>query len=510
MQKYFQSFAGIQRYAAAFGFGALLTLALPPVGMFFIPLLCVPCFIWLAQSCHSKRQSFLTGWAFGAGYFILGLYWVSFALFVDIGQWGWVLPFSAVVAPAIVALYYGFIPLVVYRYKDRPTPHVLLFVAAWAGIEFLRGHLFTGFPWNLLGYTWNYVLPVMQANAFIGIYGLTFLTLLWAAVPVIIKDKRLAVFCIVSFAAVFAGGMARLSLHPTLPLGSHTIRIVQPNIPQDQKWNSDEEWRNFQHLLDLTKLPSTLDQPITFVVWPETAVTADLKQFPEIARYIAASLPDKSMALLGSLRTVESLNAPTQFFNSVTALNKQAEIVATYDKHHLVPFGEYIPYRNYLNVTPIAAGISGIGDFNRGRGVSTLDLKGLPRPSPLICYEAIFPTQVASVSDRPEWLLNVTNDAWYGKTAGPHQHFETVRVRAVEEGLPLVRAANTGISAVIDPVGRIVVMKSLQTEGILDSVLPAPLPPTFYARYGDAFYFLLLILAVIFALTSCPKRPDPK
>ncbi|MCK5555092.1 MAG: apolipoprotein N-acyltransferase, partial [Alphaproteobacteria bacterium] len=186
------------------------------------------------------------------------------------------------------------------------------------------------------------------------------------------------------------------------------------------------------------------------------------------------------------------------FYNSVTVLDKKAKILNTYNKHHLVPFGEYIPFRNILNMTPIASGIARIGDFTRGAGVSSLYIDSLPKPSPLICYEAIFPNEVANHNDRPDWLLNVTNDAWYGKTAGPHQHFEIARVRTIEEGLPLVRSANTGISAVIDPLGRIIGIKPLGETGVVDALLPKALPPTPYSKTGDILFFLMLTLLAIF------------
>jgi apolipoprotein N-acyltransferase len=479
---------GIKKYAAAFVLGALMTLAMPPVGAFYVLLLCVPGLVWLARQSKTKTDAFLTGWAFGAGYFIFGLYWVSFALFVDIDSFWWVVPLSAIAGPAVLALFYGLIPLVAWRYRAHETAHALMIVAGWSLIEWIRGHVLTGFPWNLPGYTWHALLPLLQTNAVVGIYGLTLITLLWASMP---AQKKLAPFFMAAFVAAAAFGMVRLYLHPAEQSGKYTVRIVQPNIRQSLKWDPEENARNFRRHLDLTA--TATQQPPSFVIWPETAVIRDLQQYPELARSIAAALPKGSIALLGNLRhPSEDL-----FYNGVVALNKKSEILGAYDKHHLVPFGEYIPFREYLDMTPVAAGIAMIGDFSRGGGVSTLHLGTLPSPSPLICYEAIFPGEVASRADRPDWLLNVTNDAWYGKTAGPHQHFEIARVRAIEEGLPLVRAANTGISATVDPLGRIVGMKKLGDAGVVDTLLPRPLPPTPYARFGDRPFFLMLLLLAI-------------
>lgn len=487
LQSRLEAFRGPRKYAAAFLLGALSVFALPPLGLFFILLVTVPGFIWLARHGKTKRETFLVGWAFGAGYFIFGLYWVSFALFVDIEQFGWVLPFSAILGPAALALYYGLIPLLAWRYRRNETAYALIFVAAWALIEWVRGHAFTGFPWNFAGHAWNLVPALMQVNAVIGIYGLTLLTLLWAAVPAM--NKKYVPLALISFLFIAGLGTSRMLTHPTQESGS-TVRVLQPNIPQSLKWNRDDMWRNFRHNLELTATPAK--NPVTFVVWPETALMADLGNNPDLAQDIAASMPKGSLALIGTLRIGEK-----DYYNSVSVLDKRGRIVDNYDKHHLVPFGEYIPYRKYLNLTPIAAGISGIGDFTRGAGVRTLSLGTLPHPSPLICYEGIFPGEVARRDDRPDWLLNVTNDAWYGKTAGPHQHFENVRIRAIEEGLPLVRSANTGISAVVDPLGRIIGIAPLQKTKVIDTILPKPLPPTLYSRFGDTLFFLMLVLLLI-------------
>ncbi|MFH1157750.1 MAG: apolipoprotein N-acyltransferase [Pseudomonadota bacterium] len=503
------SLTGVRKYAAAFGLGMLMTLAMPPVGAFYVLLVCVPGLVWLTQWSKTRTEAFLTGWAFGAGYFILGLYWISFALFVDIGLWWWVLPLSVVAGPAVLALYYALIPLIVWPYRKHEAAHALMLVAGWSLIEWVRGHALTGFPWNLPGYTWHYFPAIMQMSALTGIYGLSLLTLLWASLPVLAltPQKKLVPILTALFLFVAGAGAARLYLHPTVSFDNVAVRVVQPNIPQSVKWNQDEEWRNFKHHLDLTASATALKQPVTFVVWPETAVLADLGQFPEIAVVVAKALPEGSIALLGALRATGEPGAE-KFYNSVTVLDKKARILDTYNKHHLVPFGEYIPFRNVLNLTPVASGIARIGDFTRGEGVSTLRIGSLPKPSPLICYEAIFPGEVASREDRPDWLLNVTNDAWYGKTAGPHQHFAIARVRAIEEGLPLVRAANTGISAVIDPLGRIIGMKPLGETGIVDAPLPKPMPPTPYSRTGDLAFFLMLALLAIFGekLTRAAMR----
>lgn len=484
-----QELKGFRKQALAFLLGAVMTLTLPPLGIFPLLLLCIPAFITLSSASATKGGSFLTGWMFGCGYFIFGLYWVSAALFVDIEQWKWVLPLSLVAGPAVLALFYGFIPLIAHRFRGNASAHALIFVAAFAGIEWIRGHALTGFPWNLAGYTWHHVLPLMQTSAAVGIYGLTLLTLFWAAAPVYCKNKKLLAAAGIIFAIAAMAGSLRLAILPPEQNGDNLVRVVQANIPQSTKWDKEEDWRNIEKHAELSKS----DAAVTFVVWPETSVPSDLSVYPEIADYIARSLPPTAIGLIGNLRVVEE-QGMVKFYNSVTALGQKGKVVGVYDKFHLVPFGEYIPFRDKLNLTPIALAIAGIGDFTPGQGNKTLRFADHPAVSPLVCYEAIFPRAVADRNDRPEWIVNVTNDGWYGRTAGPHQHFEITRVRAIEEGLPFVRAANTGISAVVDPLGRIAGKTKLLETTALEVPLPAPLPPTFYSQTGDAVFFGMLAL----------------
>jgi apolipoprotein N-acyltransferase len=500
------SLTGFKKYAAAFVLGALMTLSAPPAGAFFVLLLCVPGFVWLARSSATKKEAFFIGWAFGAGYFIFGLYWISRALFVDIQQFWWVLPLSAIIGPAIIALYYSLIPLLAWRYRKNEAAYALMIVLAWSAIEWVRGHAFTGFPWNLPGYSWQYVLPVMQANAAIGIYGLTLLTLLWAAIPAV--GRKLATALVLLFLVVLSAGWARLALYPTAQLGDNTVRIVQPNIEESLKWSRADMQINFMSLLGLSSKPDTLKQPLTFVVWPETATMPNQQPSRLTDPLYGPNLPKGATSLIGALRVDQDKH---EVYNSVTVVDPKLNIVTQYNKHHLVPFGEYMPLRSLLNMSPIGNKVADIiGDFTRGDGVQTLNVgNNLPRPSPLICYEAIFPGEVADEKDRPDWLVNVTNDSWYGKTTGPHQHFESARVRAIEEGLPLVRVANTGISATVDPVGRIIGELPLGKQDVLDTILPAKLPRTLYARFGDTLFFLMLVLLGILGETLL-KLPHDK
>ena len=494
MQKlaaFFRARQGVARYAIAFGLGALLTLTMPPIGFFPLALISICGFIWMAQGAPNMWRALWLGWAYGAGFFITGLYWVSVALFVDIASFGWVLPLSLIVGPAVLALYtYALIPVIAHRFRHDAVLHALVFATAWAAIEWLRGHLFTGFPWNLPAYMWQHALPVVQVSSLVGAYGLTLLTVLWAALPILWPCRVTRYSLAALFIIAVVWGSVRIVTNPTNIADAPIVRMVQGNVPQTMKWDEDAQWRNLENYALLSDKNNHAD----VVIWPETALTSDPVLFPEIGRYVAENLPKDSIGIFGSLRITNATQPQPSYHNGVYVLDSNGGVLGAYDKFHLVPFGEYIPFRDILQITPIAAGISKIGDFTAGPGPRTIKGEGkVPAFSPLICYEVIFPGNVAAKHDRPQWLVNVTNDAWYGRSSGPYQHLEITRMRAVEEGLPLARAANTGISAMIDPVGRIIAKLGLNETGAMTIPLPAALPATLYARFGDITFAALLL-----------------
>lgn len=297
-----------------------------------------------------------------------------------------------------------------------------------------------------------------------------------------------------ALACVWAFGAARLAWTP--PTGfveGVRLRLVQPNIPQNLKWRRDLVE---QHLLLQLRLGGTpTDPPPTHVIWSEAAAPVFLANDPQLVEVVGKLTPAGGLTILGTLRQSES--APPRHFNSLVAIDDEGTIRAVYDKSHLVPFGEFMPLGRFLNIGSIAGGLTFLSS---GPGLTTLRLPGLPPVTPLICYEIIFPGDVTPTGDRPDWLLNITNDGWYGISAGPYQHYATARLRAVEEGLPLVRVANTGISAVVDPYGRVIASLGLGRQGYLDSPLPKPLgDPTFYARFGNS---VPLALAIIVSLVG--------
>jgi apolipoprotein N-acyltransferase len=270
------------------------------------------------------------------------------------------------------------------------------------------------------------------------------------------------------------------------------LRLVQPSIEQSLKLDPAAQRANFEKHLALSVQPG--DPPPKLVIWPEAAAHFYLNRHEEARAVMSRVLPPGALLLAGTLRTDPPPAPPQHAWNSLGVLDEAGTFVASYDKFHLVPFGEYVPFRSVLPIEAVAAGLV---DFSAGPGPRTLKLPDFPPVGPLICYEVIFPAAVVDPTDRPAWLLNLTNDAWYGHTSGPYQHFAISRVRAVEEGLPLVRVANNGISGVVDALGRITARLPLNAVGVLDTWLPSRLPPTLYARFGDAAYWLLIALTML-------------
>jgi apolipoprotein N-acyltransferase len=351
---------------------------------------------------------------------------------------------------------------------------------------------------NLEGYSWDHVLPLLQVTSVIGIYGLTLLTLLAACLPACLADdnkrnRMVVAGSLVALLVVGLWGSARLIFGTTAMVPDVRLRIVQPDVDQALKWQPDQREKGFQELLDLSTAPGGLKPP-THIIWPETASTFYLAEDAERRRMIAEKLSPGVSVITGVIRRSMDDDAQSHYYNSLVAVDSRARIIAGYDKVHLVPFGEYMPLRTYLPIrTLVGMGV----DFMAGEGAITLQVPGLPSFSPLICYEAIFSGVVTPRDDRPHMLINVTNDGWYGHTAGPYQHFSIARVRAIEEGLPLARAANTGISGVVDAYGRVVSRLGLSEKGFVDSPLPEAIKPTFFSRFGENAVWVLFDMVTL-------------
>lgn len=485
----------------AFALGAMVTAALPPLHL--VPLLIIAFvgLLWLIEGSRTWKRAAAIGWAFGFGHFATGLYWLGQSFLVEPDRFGLLPAVPAVLGlSAFLATFSAGAALLAWLIGGRHVGRVLALAVAWTGMEWLRGHVLTGFPWNLVGYIWTVDDAPLQAAAFVGIYGLSFITVLIAALPALAYGHRGKILIWPLAAAIalstvlWLGGTLRLTSADTGTVPEVKLRLVQPSVPQAKKWDPAYRGRIVSRYLDLSE--SDDSSGVTHLIWPETALPFFLANEPELRKALSPIIPRGGLLLTGSPRYTESESRGQELWNSLLVLDDTGEIIASYDKAHLVPFGEYMPLRNLL---PFENLTEGSMDFSAGPGSKTLSPETLPPFSPLICYEIIFPGAVTDPADRPDWLLNVTNDAWFALSTGPHQHFAMARVRAVEEGLPLVRVANTGISAVVDGYGRMLKRLDLNDIGVIDSPLPAPLgEPTLYARVRD-LPLVVLITAALFA-----------
>ncbi len=497
--------SGWRRLAVTAGLGAVATFSAPPTYAIPVLLIAFPGLLWILQGVTSRRTAFLVGWTFGFGFFVPGLYWIAFALTVDLASFWWLIPFAVAGLPAVLAIFVGCATMSLHMLPLAGLPRILAFAALWGLAEWLRGHTFTGFPWQLAGYGWVAWGPVLQSVSVIGIYGLSLLTVLVTALPAALiqaEDGRvsrigigacLAGLCL--FVAIAGAGAVRLTGGVDDVPGVR-LRLVQPNITQVDKWNRQLAPRHFAMHLELSQRPAPV--PVTHIFWPETAVPYALEREPAVRQAIADATPAGGLIVTGTPRF--SSTAPRQVWNSLAAVDDTGSIVGTFDKFHLVPFGEYVPLRGVLPIDKITPGQL---DFSPGPGPRTLSLPGLPPVSPLICYEVIFPGAVTTDTgqgERPRWMLNLTNDGWYGRTAGPHQHFAITRARAVEEGIPLVRVATTGISGVVDPYGRVVASLPLGERGVVDSPLPNAIDElTLYTRWRNIPFWAITLMIVLAA-----------
>lgn len=500
MQGRVAALCGWRPFALAFFLGALGAFAMPPWQAFPLLFLAFPGLVWLLGAAASRLGAFLLGLAFGFGHFLIGVHWIAHAFLVDAERFAWLAPIAIPALALYLALFPAAAALVFYGLRGRlgsGWQRCLLFALAWVIFEWLRGHLLTGFPWMPLGHGWVFSEAMMQTAAIIGSYGLSFVLAFAAMLPSVLVEtapshrRRPVFFTFLLLLLLWGGGALRLADADAGPPAQTELRLrlVQANVPQALKWQPDRQAQHLERHVALS-LDGGLEG-IAAVIWPEMAVPFFLEDSPALRERLAQAAPKNGLLLTGAPRRPPGAGAKG-LSNGLVALDERGAILGGYDKFHLVPFGEFVPLRGLL---PISRLVPGIGDFYRGPGPVTLTLGGLPPLSPLICYEVIFPGAVLDRNARPQWLLNVTNDAWFGESSGPYQHFAAARFRAIEEGLPLVRAANTGISAILDPYGLVVRHLGLGVAGTVDGPLPAALEsPPLYGRFGD-WTLLGLLLA---------------
>jgi apolipoprotein N-acyltransferase len=498
------------RRLIALGGGAFGALALAPFGFFpafFVPMVLA---VWLIDGSAgesawaSSRRAAGAGWWMGFGYFIAGLWWLGAAFLVEADRFAWALPLGVVGLPAGLAMFTAFGFFLARLMWSSGAARIFALAAGLTVAEWLRGHVLTGFPWNDFGMVLGGNPVLAQAASIVGLYGLTLLSVLIFASPALLGDARPNRRFVVASALVLAGlavfGMWRLQA-TSGEVRSVRLRIVQPNVPLDQ-FRADRGDELLEHYLDLsdraTSPQTSGAADVTHLIWPESAFPFILSRDPAALSLIGAHL-QKTVLFTGAAR-VEGSGRQASYFNAVEVI-AGGGILESYDKMHLAPFGEYMPFAYWLAQAGITQFVAIPGGFESGASTRLLAAPGLPPVFPMVCYESIFPDEIAdrieAEATRPGLMLNVTNDGWFGATPGPYQHFAQARLRTIEQGLPMVRAANTGISAIIDPFGRVVASAPLGVEAVIDGNLPRSLPPTLFSRHSRSIPMILWVLALI-------------
>ncbi len=504
---------GWNRRGAAFVAGVAAALAQAPV--YALPLMAVGFSVLIllldgvAKGPRPLRVSFWIGWLFGFGYFLAGIYWMAFSFFVQAEQFAWMAPFAMTGLPAFLALFYGAAAALTVAARREGCRRVLFFAAAFMALEYARGHVLTGLPWNLPGQALAGTAAGAQTAAIYGAYGLSLVVVLAAAAPAAWAGPRgLLRGCLVAcglVAALFAYGALRLSGGGYGVDERVVLRIVQPNIPQRQKIDSDRWAENFLRHVELSKAPAP-ERKQLFILWPENAAPW-LAEYPEAMARLHRDLPRGAVLMAGTVRSDETADGKERFYNAISAFAVHDDAVAIlshYHKHHLVPFGEYLPMSGVLRAVGLAQLAPYDDGFTPGPGPQTLSIAGT-KVAPLVCYEAIFPGAMYPKGQRPDWLLTATNDSWFGNTSGPRQHLDQARLRSIETGLPMARSANSGISSLIDGKGRYVHKIALYKTGVFDAPLPKAGPRPLYDRYGDLFFWLMIALALGLSLTRTQR-----
>jgi len=505
--------SSLQTIGLTFLAGLLSALSYAPVYFFPILFVVYPFLLLIIfQKSRTGLEAFSLGWWFAFGQFFAGLYWIANSFVIQDGVTGLMGIGAVGLLSGLLGLYGGVVSYAVYKIYARKSfelyllPIILSFIVLWNMAEWLRGHLFHGLPWNLAGYSLGFSDILLQSTALWGVYGLGLVVMFVAFVPFVVAVKTLKATegkAVMGFGLILLLG---LGLYGALRLNNDVLfvddvvlKLVQPNISQKDKWNREKRTDNFLDYLRLSK--NRPGDKATHVIWPETAAIYALDAEPSRRFLIADMLGEDNVLMTGYLR----LERRPEFkvWTSFMSIDSGGVVGDIYDKSRLVPFGEYTPRPFKIMMDLVGIGSLFQSEFTPGTGVKTIDVKGLPRVSVLICYEINFPAEVVDANDRPEWILNITNDAWYGQSSGPFQHFLQTRIRAIEEGLPVVRSAGTGISAIIDPYGRILKELPLNSRGIVEGRLPKKLENmTIYAgirdwTFGCMLFMIMLIVSVI-------------
>jgi apolipoprotein N-acyltransferase len=502
--------------------GAIGALSLPPFGLWLLFLLPMTMAIIRLDHCETIKQAFLSGWCLGFGYFLAGLWWIGTAFLVE-SQFIWAMPFAIVGLPAVLSFFFAMAFALSFYFWQPGFARILIFSLTLTTTELLRGEVLSGFPWNAVGMVLGSSLELSQIASIFGLQGLNFLVVFLFSLPALFFSERKKAFrlsgpfvFVIGLTSLYFFGCQRLNAPQSDVVAGVRIRIMQPAVAQDEKFDKEYSARILTNYLSLSSRGSypAADgmNGITHLIWPETAFPFLLDHSPKAREEISRILPKGAVLLTGAVRAEDIPDKSGRFyFNSIQVLDDSGAITASADKVHLVPFGEYLPFEGMIDFFGLRDFITAPGGFVAAEKRKSLAVPSWPLTLPLICYEAIFPEQIHLANgERPGVLLNVTNDAWFGLTPGPYQHFAQARLRAIEQGIPLIRAANNGISAIIDPYGRERGRIELGERGIVDGDLPTALPETVYSRIAggplSALSLFMGLIGVLFTLGQITPR----
>lgn len=514
--------------------GALSTLAMPPLFLWPVLFLTLPIMVRLidtavdnfpSETSNNSKQNrgviaALYGFGFGFGYFFFSLYWIGSSFLVEAEKFAWALPFAVTILPAGLSLFYSLAFALCAWSWPKGSERLIVFALAMFAADWLRGHILTGFPWNLLGHSLTGNEAMMQSVSFFGLYGLTAIACLIFASPVCLYCRAQnqyslwvkksgyvpVLIAVLSLPALALLGQARLSHHgPTQYVPNLDLILVQPNIPQIEKVSSDLRIKAFEKTFAFTQKNINNNKNNRLIIWPETAVPYALNKSTVLKNKLASLLSPTDQLITGAYRVEnEKQNGgeqeqSLQVYNSLYVLNNKGKITSWYNKHHLVPFGEYLPFPNLLKVIGLEVLVRLRGGFTKGQKPSLMPLDNAPPFLPYICYEAIFPDQINPQKEQAKWLLNISNDGWFGQTAGPYQHAHMVRLRTLESGLPMVRVVNGGITAVFDGLGRTLINTRLNKKELITTKLPKTinLDQTAFMRFLTTFFIVMCCYLLI-------------
>lgn len=505
--------AGAKRALLAFLAGALGALALPPFGFFAVLFVSFPLLVWLLDGvsgnpdrAHSYglRSAFVIGWLFGFGYFVAGLWWLGNALLIEAEDFAWALPLAVLGLPAVLALFYGLATLFARLLWSDGIGRIAALAAGFGLAEWLRSFVATGFPWNAIGYGAMPIPLMMQSAAPLGLFGVSTLAVLVFSVPALLGTRKGLLPGLALAGLLFAAhlGFGAYMLGQSLPSGEKTltVRLVQPVIDQARKLENADRIDIFNQHLELSAEPVEEGKPQPdVIVWPETSIPFILTEHPDALARIADVLKDGQVLVSGAVRAEEQgAGQAPRYYNSVYVIDDKGQILSASDKVHLTPFGEYVPYEDVLRRVGFDNLVSLPGGFSAASDRSLLPLPSGVGLYPLICYEIIFPDEIDIPAGEAGAILNLTNDAWFGATPGPYQHFLQARIRAVEAGLPLIRSANNGISAIVDVRGRIISGVALNARGAADATIGV-VPVSKWSNADRSINFWLIVLAMVLA-----------